>query len=69
MSCCDNKNEDKQIDEKSQSVCLIMENTVDKAGAEKKGLVREYKGKKYYFCCDGCPEKFDKNPEGYTNKN
>jgi xanthine dehydrogenase accessory factor len=23
----------------------------------------EYKGKTYYFCCDGCKGAFDKSPE------
>ena len=27
-----------------------------------------YKGKTYYFCCDGCKPKFDKNPEKYIHK-
>jgi Cu+-exporting ATPase len=25
----------------------------------------EYEGKTYYFCCQGCEEKFEKNPEKY----
>lgn len=29
----------------------------------------EYKGKTYYFCCDDCVEKFNKNPEKYLTKN
>ena len=28
----------------------------------------EYKGKTYYFCCAGCKEKFEKDPEKYTKK-
>ncbi|MBP7049499.1 MAG: YHS domain-containing protein [Phycisphaerae bacterium] len=28
----------------------------------------EYKGKKVYFCCKGCPEKFLANPEKYLAK-
>ncbi len=27
-----------------------------------------YKGKTYYFCCPGCKEPFDKDPEKYLNK-
>jgi Cu+-exporting ATPase len=23
----------------------------------------EYKGKTYYFCCNGCKKSFDANPE------
>ncbi len=26
----------------------------------------EYEGKTYYFCCQGCNEKFEKNPEKYV---
>jgi Cu+-exporting ATPase len=28
----------------------------------------EHAGKKYYFCCVGCVEKFEANPEGYLSK-
>lgn len=28
----------------------------------------EYKGKKVYFCCPGCPGAFEKNPEKYLSK-
>src|SRR5271165_814931 len=28
----------------------------------------EYAGKKYYFCCAGCVEKFKADPQGYLNK-
>src|SRR5271165_4592692 len=30
--------------------------------------VYEHAGKKYYFCCAGCVEKFKANPQGYLNK-
>ncbi len=26
----------------------------------------EYKGKTYYFCCSGCNEDFNKNPQRYV---
>ena len=29
----------------------------------------EYNGKDYYFCCEGCKEKFMKDPEKYAKKN
>ena len=29
----------------------------------------EYKGKRYFFCCPGCGDKFMKNPEKYIGKN
>ena len=25
----------------------------------------EYRGRTYYFCCDGCKEEFDANPQQY----
>ena len=28
----------------------------------------EYKGKTYYFCMEGCKEKFEKDPEKYAKK-
>ncbi|MDZ7341614.1 MAG: YHS domain-containing protein [candidate division KSB1 bacterium] len=28
----------------------------------------KYKGTEYYFCCNGCLEKFKKDPESYLNK-
>jgi len=28
----------------------------------------EYNGKTYYFCCAGCKEKFEKDPEKYVKK-
>ncbi len=30
--------------------------------------VHEHDGRKYYFCCSGCTEKFKANPQGYLNK-
>jgi Cu+-exporting ATPase len=30
--------------------------------------VHEHGGKKFYFCCAGCVEKFKANPAGYLNK-
>ncbi len=29
--------------------------------------VSDYKGETYYFCGQGCKEKFDENPEAYAN--
>lgn len=50
----------------SALTCPVMKgDSVNKEEAEKNGWVREYKGKKYYFCCGSCPEDFDKNPEQY----
>ena len=45
-----------------QTVCPIM------GGAINKSMFTEYKGKKVYFCCAGCKEKFEKEPEKYLAK-
>jgi xanthine dehydrogenase accessory factor len=36
--------------------------TVDDSEAKS---VSEYRGKRYYFCCAGCKQAFDKQPEAY----
>ena len=44
-----------------QKTCPIMDgNPINK------DLFVEYKGKKVYFCCAGCKEKFLANPEQYV---
>jgi YHS domain-containing protein len=46
-----------------QKTCPVMEgNPIDKA------IFVEYKGKKVYFCCKACPEKFLADPEKYISK-
>jgi YHS domain-containing protein len=42
-----------------QTICPVM------GGAINKSIYTEYKGKKVYFCCAGCKEKFDAEPEKY----
>jgi len=45
-----------------QTTCPVM------GGAINKELFVEYKGKKVYFCCKGCEEQFNKEPEKYIAK-
>jgi len=45
-----------------QTTCPVMEGPINK------DLFTEYKGKKVYFCCAGCKEKFEKEPEKYLDK-
>ena len=45
-----------------QKTCPVM------GGAINKDLFTEYKGKKVYFCCEGCEERFLENPEQYVAK-
>ncbi len=45
-----------------QTTCPIMGAKIDKS------IYTEYKGKKVYFCCAGCKEKFEAAPEDYLVK-
>lgn len=45
-----------------QTTCPIMGMAIDKK------VFVEYKGKKVYFCCPGCEDKFKANPEQYIAK-
>ena len=49
--------------EVEQKTCPVMDgNPINKA------YFTEYKGKKVYFCCPGCDQKFKENPEKYLAK-
>ena len=45
-----------------QKTCPVMEGPINKE------FYTEYKGKKVYFCCPGCKEKFEKEPDKYISK-
>ena len=45
-----------------QTQCPVM------GGPINKDIFIEYKGKKVYFCCDGCDDKFLADPEKYLAK-
>ena len=45
-----------------QTICPVMEGPIDK------NIFTEYKGKKVYFCCDACKQKFEEKPEEYLAK-
>ena len=45
-----------------QKLCPVM------GGEINKELYTEYKGKKVYFCCPECEEKFKEEPEKYLSK-
>lgn len=45
-----------------QTICPVM------GGAINKSIYTEYKGKKVYFCCAACIEKFKADPEKYIAK-
>jgi YHS domain-containing protein len=45
-----------------QTTCPVMGRAINK------NIFTEYKGKKVYFCCAGCKEKFEKEPGKYLAK-
>jgi YHS domain-containing protein len=45
-----------------QTMCPIMGMAIDKK------VFVEYKGKKVYFCCPGCEDKFEADPAQYIAK-
>jgi YHS domain-containing protein len=45
-----------------QKICPVMGAPINK------DIFIEYKGKKVYFCCPGCEEKFKAEPEKYIAK-
>jgi YHS domain-containing protein len=51
-----------QAKEIEQTTCPIMGMAIDK------NIFVEYKGKKVYFCCAACKEKFEAEPEKYLAK-
>lgn len=70
LSGCEKKSAG--TDEKSQNTVAVsaIEQTTCPVmgGAINKQLYTEYQGKKVYFCCAGCKEKFEKEPEKYLDK-
>ncbi|MHC4751355.1 MAG: YHS domain-containing protein [Planctomycetota bacterium] len=53
----------------SQAMATIEQTNCPVMGAPiNKALFVEHKGKKVYFCCPGCEEKFKESPEKYIAK-
>jgi len=48
--------------ETEQTTCPVMGKPINK------DLFVEYQDKKVYFCCKGCKEKFQQEPEKYLDK-
>jgi YHS domain-containing protein len=44
---------------KPQTVCPVMGDAINK------NIYTDYQGSRIYFCCDGCPQEFKKNPRKY----
>lgn len=52
-------------DNEDKVTCPVMGHEIEKSEAA--GSI-EHDGKTYYFCCAGCKEKFEKNPEKYIKQ-
>ncbi|MCB8932205.1 MAG: YHS domain-containing protein [Chthonomonadaceae bacterium] len=52
--------------DKGEIVCPVM-GTVIKDKTKAVGY-QDVDGKRYYFCCDGCPEDFKADPQKYIAK-
>ena len=49
----------KQKESATQTLCPVLDNPIDKS------VFTSYKGNKIYFCCGGCIDDFNQNPEKY----
>ena len=47
---------------KPQTICPVLAGNIDKS------IYVDYKGKRIYFCCQGCDAEFKKDPEKYMKK-
>lgn len=47
---------------KPQTVCPVLGGKIDKK------VYADYKGKRVYFCCEGCDKEFKKDREKYMKK-
>lgn len=60
---CEKRADESQVAESTeQTKCPVMDGDVNKE------LFVEYKGQKVYFCCPGCEDEFNKDPEKYVSK-
>jgi YHS domain-containing protein len=49
--------------------CAVMpDHKVNIANATKTKMFADYKGRRYFFCCGGCPGAFKANPAKYAKK-
>jgi YHS domain-containing protein len=54
------KVKDKQIK------CAVQGYEISVAQATKDKMFTDYKGKRYFFCCNGCPQEFKANPAKFA---
>ena len=46
--------------------CAVTGGDVNIADATKSHMFSDYKGKRYFFCCNGCPQTFAKDKAKYS---
>ncbi|NIA06169.1 MAG: YHS domain-containing protein [Actinobacteria bacterium] len=49
-------------DTSTQTTCPVMGRKINK------NIYEDYKGKRVYFCCNGCPKTFKDDPEKFMKK-
>lgn len=53
--------------EKTKVSCAVMpDHKVDIKKATKDKMFADYNGRRYFFCCGGCPGQFKKDPAKYS---
>jgi YHS domain-containing protein len=51
----------------TEITCAVMpKDKVNIKEATEKKMFADYKGRRYFFCCAGCPGAFKKDPEKYA---
>lgn len=53
---------------KSINCPVMTKSKVDIATATKNKMFADYKGRRYFFCCAGCPEAFKANPAKFAKQ-
>jgi len=49
-----------------QIKCAVQGFSISIAQATKDHMFADYKGRRYFFCCNGCPQEFKSNPAKYA---
>jgi len=49
-----------------QIKCAVQGIKISMAQATKDKMFADYKGRRYFFCCNGCPQEFKSNPAKYA---
>ena len=60
--------DDKKPKVPTEVKCAVLSDTkVTVVAATEKGLFADSRGYRYYFCCEGCPAAFKKEPAKYAS--